>query len=435
MATGPEIGNRSSGWYYGWNVVAVCVLAGIAANALPINAFSLFLGEWTAQLHVPVSTLQIGIGACGLGCAIFSPIAGILADKYSGRWLFGIGLVGMVLFSFGISWVTRVWEFIALYALVLPVSLLLSTAILANAVVSRWFVRRLGLALSITAFGLGMAGVVMPPIVAATMPTIGWRGIWRIGGLVTALIILPLVIAVLRDRPTERDGLRYLTPESGRAPAHGSGVAGALRWRDIFARRNFWLLIAVYVPMLALYGGCGNNIAPLATSRGSSQQTAGVLLSLLNLSQLGATLIAGLLSDRFGNRVPLAGLAFATALGGVLVAFGSSAAVLGLGVILAACGASFWPLIAAAIAAEFGASAVGRVFGLVIFFLPLTVVSPFAVAKTHETTGSYAPALLVMTVLSLAGGAACLLWMRERRDRSTAPPDVAAAKDSGHTLA
>src|SRR3954466_3102089 len=110
MATGPEIGNRSSGWYYGWNVVPVCVLAGIAANALPINAFSLFLGEWTAQLHVPVSTLQIGIGACGLGCAIFSPIAGILADKYSGRWLFGIGLVGMVLFSFGISWVTRVWE-------------------------------------------------------------------------------------------------------------------------------------------------------------------------------------------------------------------------------------------------------------------------------------------------------------------------------------
>ena len=422
-------------WYYGWNVVAVCVLAGIAANALPINAFSLFLGEWTAQLHVPVSTLQIGIGACGLGCAIFSPVAGILADKYSGRWLFGIGLVGMVVFSFGISWVTRVWEFIALYALVLPLSLLLSTAILANAVVSRWFVRRLGLALSITAFGLGMAGVVMPPIVAATLPTIGWRGIWRIGALVTALIILPLVIAVLRNRPTERDGLHYLTPESGRAPAHASAAPSALRWRDIFAHRNFWLLIAAYVPMLAVYGGCGQNIAPLATSRGLSQQTAGVLLSLLNLSQLGATLIAGLLSDRFGNRMPLAGLAFATAIGGVLVAFGNSAGVLGLGVILAAFGGSFWPLIAAAIAAEFGATAVGRVFGLVIFFLPLTVVSPFAVAKTQEATGSYAPALLVMTALSIAGGAACLLWMREQRGRNTAPPDVAVAKGSADTLA
>jgi MFS family permease len=419
-------------WYYGWNVVAVCVLAGIAANALPINAFSLFLGEWTAQLHVPVSTLQIGIGVCGLGCALLSPVAGILADKYSGRRLFAIGLVGVVLFYLGISWITQVWELIVLYALVLPVSLLLSTSILANAVVSRWFVRRLGLALSITAFGLGMAGVVMPPIVAATMPTLGWRGIWRIGGLVTAVIILPLVIAVLRDRPTERDGLHYLTPESGRAPTHSSGASSALRWRDIFARRNFWLLIAAYVPMLAVYGGCGNNIAPLATSRGLSQQTAGVLLSLLNLSQLGATLIAGLLSDRFGNRMPLAGLAFATAVGGGLVAFGTGAGVLGLGVILAAFGGSFWPLLAAAIAAEFGASAVGRVFGLVIFFLPLTVVSPFAVAKTHEATGSYAPALLVMTALSLAGGAACLLWMREQRDPNSYRNEFSSARKAAN---
>src|SRR5882757_151745 len=418
MASG---GSPNSGWYYGWNVVAVCVLAGIAASALPINAFSLFLGEWTAELHVPVSTLQIGIGACGLGCAVFSPIAGILADRYPARGLFAIGISGIALFSLGISWVTRIWEFIALYALVLPVSLLLSTSILSNAVVSRWFVRRLGLALAITAFGLGMAGVVMPPIVAATMPTIGWRGIWRVGGVITAVIILPLVIAVLRDRPRERDGLHYLTPEGGGPPGsggspHGGGSGtGMLRWRDIFARRNFWLLIAAYVPMLALYGGCGQNIAPLAASRGLSTQTAGVLLSLLSLSQLAATLLAGLLSDRFGNRRPLAGLAFATAVGGVLVTFGTGAGVLGLGVILAAFGGSFWPLIAASIAAEFGASAVGRVFGLVIFFLPLTVVSPFAVAKTQEATGSYAPALLVITALTLAGGAACMLWMRERR--------------------
>src|SRR4051812_5666412 len=269
---GPEIGNPNSGWYYGWNVVAVCVLAGIAANALPIKAFLLFLGEWTAQLHVPVSTLQIGIGACGLGCAIFSPIAGILADKYPGRWLFGIGLVGVALFCLGISWVTRVWELIVLYALVLPVSLLLSTSILANAVVSRWFVRRLGLALSITAFGLGMAGVVMPPIVAAALPTIGWRGIWRIGGIVTAVIILPVVIAVLRDRPSERDGIHYLTPAGGRAPAHGRGPPSALRWRGIFARRNFWLLIAAYVPMLALYGGGGEKISPRGGRPGARPQ-------------------------------------------------------------------------------------------------------------------------------------------------------------------
>jgi len=168
-------------------------------------------------------------------------------------------------------------------------------------------------------------------------------------------------------------------------------------------------LIAAYVPMLALYGGCGQNIAPLAASRGSQHGDRRRVVIVAEPLQLAATLLAGLLSDRFGNRMPLAGLAFATAVGGVLVAFGTVPVSSGFGVILTAFGGSFWPLIAASIAAEFGASAVGRVFGLVIFFLPLTVVSPFAVAKTQEATGSYAPALLVITALTLAGGAACML--------------------------
>jgi hypothetical protein len=101
-----------------------------------------------------------------------------------------------------------------------------------------------------------------------------------------------------------------------------------------------------------------------------------------------------------------------TALGGVLVAFGQGIVPLTLGVTLAGCGGAFWPLIAAAIALEFGASAVGRVFGLVTFFLPLTVVAPFAVAKAKEAGGSYTPALLVITVLTVIGGAAVLGLMR-----------------------
>jgi MFS family permease len=410
--------NGRHGWYYGWNIVAACVLAGIAASALPINAFSLFLHDWSTQLHAPISTFQLGIGSCGLGCALLAPFVGVMADKYPGRWLFAIGLFGMVVFCLGISLVTQVWQFMVLYAVLAPISILFSTSLLANALVSRWFVKHLGLALSITAFGLGMAGVIMPPIVAATMPDFGWRAIWRVGGILIGVLILPLVVAVLRDRPSERDGLDYLGggPAAGATHHKATGPSG-LRWRDIFARRNFWLLVVVYVPMLAVYGGAGQNIAPIAASRGLSAHTAGVFLSLLSVSQLAATLVVGLLSDRFGNRLPLAGLAFATALGGALVAFGNGAVLLGTGIFLAGCGGAFWPLIGAAIAVEFGASDVGRVFGLVTFFLPLTVAAPFAVAKAQEASGSYTPALLVMTALCVIGGAACGTLMRERREQ------------------
>jgi MFS family permease len=412
---------RGIGWYHGWNIVGVCVLSCIALNALPVNAFSLFLKDWSADLHTPVSTFQLGIAGLGIGSALLSPFAGALADKMPARTMFAIGLAVMALVCLGISFMTAPWQFIVLYAVPLPIAIALATLIPANAVVSRWFVRRLGLALATVGVGLGMGGVIMPIVVAHVMPDIGWRGIWRIAGIVVAVVVLPLAIAVMRDRPTEREGLHYLTGDGAAGLHHGhGGPAGAsgVRWRDIWASRNFWLLVITYLPMLAVYGGVGQNLGPIAESHGMSQQTAGILVSIFGASQVVATLLAGILSDRFGNRLPLAGYAIATALGGVIAAYADGVATLGLGAILAALGSSFWPLLAAAIAVEFGAGGVGRGFGMVTFFLPFAVMAPFAAAKTQEVTGSYTPALLVMAALSLIAGLICALFMRERRSGS-----------------
>jgi MFS family permease len=427
-------GAQRRGWYHGWNIVAVCVLSQAAANGLPVNSFSLFLQDWSAQLHQPVSFFQLGLAALGIFSAFGSPPVGVLADKYPARWLMGGGLLGIALFCLGVSFVTASWQLLALFALLLPVGVLFCATLVTNAVVSRWFVRRLGLALGLTAFGLGLAGVILPPIIAALMPEFGWRTIWRASGVIIALVITPLVMWVLRDRPTERDGLYYVTVDGAATALGHRGARGSdgLGWRDVFARRNFWLLIAVYLPMLALYGGCANNLAPIATSQGLSQQTAGGLLSALSLSQVGSTLITGLLSDRFGNRLPLVGLAMAIAAGGVIVAFGHSAASLGVGVVLVGLYGGMWPLLAAAVATEFGASGVGRAFGLLMMFLPVIVLVPFIVARVHESTGSYVPALIGLSVLTFVGGAACLL-MRERRGARADAQQGGAAKEAIQT--
>jgi MFS family permease len=134
---------------------------------------------------------------------------------------------------------------------------------------------------------------------------------------------------------------------------------------------------------------------------------------------VSATLIAGLLSDRFGNRRPLSGLAMATAAGGLIVAFGHGALALGAGMMLVGLSGGMWPLLAAAVAAEFGAEGVGRGFGSLMMFLPIIVLTPFIVAKVHETTGSYVPSLIGLAALTFVGAAACLYFMRERR-RETA---------------
>jgi MFS family permease len=405
-------------WYHGWSIVAVCVLSQVAVSGLTVGPFSLFLHGWSVELHSPISTFTLGFSAFGLISALLSPLAGICADKYPSRYLFGSGLLVIALACLAMSLATATWQVVALFALPASYSACFAALVPANAVVSRWFNRRLGLALGLTALGQGLQGVILPPVVAAALPTLGWRMIWRIGGLVIGFIILPIVVWVLRDRPTEHDGAGYLIAGAAAQshPIHGGG----LRWRDFLRRRNFRVLVLAFLVLLAGQLGTTANLAPIVTSHGLSEEAAGTLLAVFNLSLLAATIVAGMLSDRFGNRLPLAGLAYASTAGALLIAFGDRLPVLAPGIALMGFSAGFWPLLATTVTAEFGAENAGRAFGLIAAFMPLIVLTPFMIAKTEEATGSYVPGLSVLALLSLLGGTACLVLMREQQDAQTA---------------
>jgi MFS family permease len=416
----------SRGWYHGWNITAVCILSQVAANGLTYNAYSLFLRDWSAELHAPISQLQLPVAAMALVAALIAPFVGSLADRYPARRLLGWGLLGIATFYAAISFVQQAWQILALYGLLVPLALCLSTAITANALISRWFVRRIGLALGLSAFGIGMAGVLLPPVIAAMLPHVGWRGVWRDGGLIVAVLVLPVVVWVARNRPTAAEGAYYLSTDTelGKPQGHGAHGHGAkssqLGWREVISRRNFWLLVGIYLPMMALNGGVGQNLAPFTVNHGLSQQTAGVLISILSFAHVVATLGFGLLSDRFGNRIPFAGLAIVMVGGAVILAFGSGFPLLAAGCILIGLGGGLFTLLAAAIATEFGADGMGRAFGLCMLFVPVTAFAPFGIAKSQELTGSYATALLTLGALVLVSAILSLLLRERGRDGSPA---------------
>jgi len=415
------------GWYHGWNIVAVSVLVQVVGMGLTVNAFSLFLKDWSADLHTPISTLQLSLLGLAVTAAIVSPIFGALADKFPARWLFFWGVIGIVGFHLAMGAVTAAWQLIAIYTVLIPVSLGAAGMVVANAVVSRWFVRRAGLALGLTAFGLGMAGIVLPPIIAA-LPGVSWRAIWQGAGVITGVVVIPLVLLVVRDRPTERDGLDYVnvTP-AAHAPSNGpTGSTAALTWLGVLKRRNFLLLLAVYLPILATYGGVAQNLAPIAASQGFGKQAASYMLAILGAAHVVGSLSFGMLSDRFGNRWPLFGLALVAAAGALAAGLGHSFVVLGAGAAFVGLGAGIYTLLAAAIAAEFGAADFGRAYGLALFFIPLTALGPILTAKVQEMTGSYASPLIGCAVASLVGGVLAL-FMRERRMGKPSEQELGAA--------
>lgn len=390
-------------WYYGWNIVAVCVVSQVSALALTLNCFSLFLHDWTHAFAVPVSLLTLSITIFSAGCALFAPFAGLAADRYPARWVFGLALAVLALFHLAVSFVTAGWQIVALYSLMLPAAVTFSASITASTVVSRWFVRRVGLAMGLSAFGLALAGVIFPSLVVWLLPIMGWRGVWRLFAAVIALIALPIVVGVLRDRPTPDEGRHYLV--GGPAVDHGPRLTA----REVFRRPNFWVVVCVFVPVQCAYMGVGINLAPLVTSHGFGVKTAGILISAMSLSALVAKLAAGAAADRLGNKAPLIASALFSAAGVMLLAVSARQLPVVVGaLVLMGLSQGVWTLVASATSAEFGARGFGRAFGFIGSAAPLGSLAPPILARLHEVSGSYTAGLVGLGVLALCGAAAGL---------------------------
>jgi MFS family permease len=194
-----------------------------------------------------------------------------------------------------------------------------------------------------------------------------------------------------------------------------------MSWREVVKRKNFWLLVGIYLPLVALSGAAVQNIMPYATSHGLARQTGAGLLSLLSAMHIVATLLLGLASDRFGNRLPFIGLAVLMVVGSLLLALGSDLPIIVVGCLLIGLGSGVLTLLAAAAAVEFGAEGVGRAFGLCMMFVPVITLTPFLIARSEEATGSYTHAFI--------GGAIFLaisaFLATQYRERHSAPPAFA----------
>ena len=416
------------GWYHGWTIVGALVLSQVAANSLTYYCFPQFVPLWAAELHVRASDLQLAIFAMLLGAAPASVVVGLWADRYPARRLFGAGLAGMALFYLAISYVTQLWQVIALYFALAAPALTLCTSVAANPLVTRWFVRRLGLALGITTCGVGLAAAILPKIVAHFLPESGWRTIWRVGALIVAVAVLPVLLAVLRDRPQPRDGYHYLDAQPPFA-GHGDGPAGGgIGWRQVMARPNFWVLVAVYLVMIGGGTAFVQNMGSFGRSRGLGLQDTATLIAAVGIAHVCAAIVMGALSDRFGNRLPLAGMALAVAAGiGLLAVGGNSLPLLVLGAGLIGLNAAVFTPLSAAIATEFGAAAFGRAFGLAMLFLPLSQLLPFAVQRSAEATGSYLPGMAgCAALLVIVAGLSLLLRERAPAIVPAGEPLVAA---------
>ena len=230
-----------------------------------------------------------------------SPFVGALVDRLGPRRLTLLGSLLLVLSLAASAAVTALWQVVLLYGIVMTIGANCLGLVVFVPLLSRHFVRRRGMAISIVQSANGIARGISAPLVQLCISAIGWRGTYLVQAAAMAAVALPLAALFRRAEPTERDA----APNPAAAAADAPAAEPLPEWTLPEAVRtpHFWLLFAVY-----LFTGLGSFFVSLhqlafAVDVGFDKLYAAGVLGTGAFLAVPGIVVTGTLSDYLGREV------------------------------------------------------------------------------------------------------------------------------------
>jgi sugar phosphate permease len=410
-------------FFYGWYIVGVGILVNIAGTFAFSSTLSIFLKPITEELGVSrgafslIRTFEIGVAA------LIVPLLGSWIDRHGGR---GVLVLGVVMEGAGLllsSLVQSFWQFaLVRCSLVIAGEALLGSLVI-NVTIAQWFVRKRGRAMAIANLGTGVAKFSIPLAAASLFIWVGWRNTWAIFGIVALLLVVAPALIFIRRRPEDSgllpDGdiapsnvdetrVPREQPESARQPR----AADERSWTraEVLGLPAFWLLVLTFGIASVGIVGLNLHIFSYVTDIGFSPLIAASFMSTIALTQLGSTMVWGMLADRFDIRKVSCIQFLIQGVGLVLTVSSRQIHFVYLGFFLYGTGLAGSFVLREVIWANFfGRASLGTVRGLSLFFSHLFAASgaPFF-GFLHDRSGSYD---LSFTIFSYALFTSSLLIM------------------------
>lgn len=388
-------------WRAHWRVVLGTFVAMAAGYGAWTFTQSLLVKPLAADFGWSRSQIALGFGVSGF-LVYLSPVMGRVVDRLGVRRVLAVCMTGMGLTYLALANMRGNYPlFLGLHAL-LYIFGIGTTGVAFTRAVTSWFSRSLGSALAVSRIGLSLLGAVLPIMVFRLIEQSGWQaGYYAMAALALA-VGLPVSWLLVRDRRPDR-------PQAG---PKARGVTEDLRiWGRLLKN---WRVIVLSVAAACTYGptvGVLSQLQPLLTDKGLQPALAAEFSGLLVISVLAGTLITGVLVDRIW--APLVACVFTLApVAGALLLLPSQlsppAAAAAVVLVGLAQGAEI-DVVAYMTARYFGMGAYASIYGLSVMFIGLAAaLAGVGFAASHDTFGSYNPALIGAAAV-FALGAACYL--------------------------
>jgi MFS family permease len=214
-------------------------------------------GVARADASLPYTLTMLGFGAGGI-------VMGRLADKFGVVHPLLLGAIALVAGYLLSAFAANIWQFALAQGLLGFGASGSFGPLMADT--SHWFEKRRGIAVAIASCGNYLAGTLWPPLIQYSISTQGWRAT-QIGiGVICAVTMLPLLLAMRRPSPS------HAPLEAG---AVSSGTRGTLGLSSntlmaLLIVAGVACCVAMSMPQVHIVAYCGDlGYGPASSPTGS----------------------------------------------------------------------------------------------------------------------------------------------------------------------
>jgi MFS family permease len=375
-------------------------------GASVMHAYTVFLLALIAEFGWTRAEASLAYSTGQLVGGLSSPFVGSLTDRLGPRRMVLLGGVLLTLGLAGSAMAERLWQVVGLYGVVMTLGANCIGLIVFVPVVSKLFVRRRGMAVSVLQSANAFGRAISAPTSQLMVDGIGWRAAyWTQAGLVAAVMLPVLLLFRVPAAPT------------GVSPLTAAGRPWTLR--AAIRTRAFWLLFLVY-----MFTSIGSFLVSLhqiafAVDIGFDPLYAAGVLGAGAFLALPGVIITGTLSDYIGREwsailaygISIIGVGFA-----LLITSPDQHLLLWLhGIFFGLTWGARGPAITAKTADLFGGPRLGTILGVITIGSGLgAALGSWGAGFIHDLTGTYRVAFW-LSIAAYCCGTIAFWALRDKR--------------------
>ena len=278
--------------YAGWRVVLACFLMALFLFGFGLYGHGIYLAElqrlngWPAALISGASTLSL------LLANVFATFTNELVVRLGVRRLVLLGIAALAISIVLLAFATATWQLYIAFALMSLGWIGMGTIVIA-AIVSLWFVRRRGLAISLAFTGGSFSGIILTPLLVYLVEQFGFAAAMLTGTAVMVAVLVPVTVAWIGP-PSAGVPADLLHAETPSAP---SDISRA----KLIRLAAFWTIsIPFALALVAQVGFIVHQISMLEPKIGRAN--AGLAVSVMTFMAIVGRFGLGMVVDRFDPR-------------------------------------------------------------------------------------------------------------------------------------